>query len=289
MRVLVCLVTPEATLSRLVGTQPALLVPSEAARRGYLGNREARIVPVAWVPKEGDRTADAFDRFLLGRLDGIDAALLIVDEAWCHIVANVRDAAFVVPFVYVDSGRSTQNFLQQISTRSLRAFGQLLAKFDRADDGHLLSLPLRNFDAPELREIVRLCRDFNLSPTFSDDVETQLAKLRRRERPRKRSNYPRVYAVDDRDRFFHYGLERHSRFATGAPHRPFCSVTGQLRFGRVLDPDRHYNVSETEKDRTSISGDFLDCHGTIHTVSGAVTHLNMFANDYFGYEKREEL
>lgn len=288
MRVLVCLVTPEAMLSRLVGTQPALLVPTEVARRGYLGSREARFVPVAWTPAEDDRSADGLQRFLLRYVAKVDAVLLMVDEAWIHLVADIRDAAFVVPFAYADVGRSVKNFLQQISSQGLRAFGQLLAKFDKADDGHLLSLPLRNFDAPELREIVRLCRESNLTATFSDEVETQLADLRMRERPRKRSNYPRVYAVDDQLRFFHYGLERHSRFATGQPHRPSCAIAGHLRFGKVLDAFRHYNVSETEKDVTSISGDFPDCHGQSHPVTGHVTHLNMFANDYFGYEKRED-
>ena len=60
-----------------------------------------------------------------------------------------------------------------------------------------------------------------------------------------------------------------------------------MRFGRVLDADRHYNVSETEGDRTTIAGDFPDCHDSIHTVP-STTHLNMFANDYFGHEKREK-
>jgi hypothetical protein len=43
---------------------------------------------------------------------------------------------------------------------------------------------------------------------------------------------------------------------------------------------RHYNVSETEGDRTTIEGEFLDCHNNAHSVSGR-THLNMFSNDYF--------
>ena len=87
--------------------------------------------------------------------------------------------------------------------------------------------------------------------------------------------------MDDRQRFFKYGHERHSRLATGENHQPYCELTGNLRFGWKIDSERHYNVSETEKDETSIEGTFADCHSSSHDVKDRPTHLNMFSNDFF--------
>ena len=167
-----------------------------------------------------------------------------------------------------------------IFARMLRAFGTVLDKFRRGDDGKLLTLPLRNFKAQELAEIARLCREVHSSGNFSDDVEKQLAGLRARVRPRRKSSYKTKYMVDDLERLFAYGPETHARFATGEPHKPSCEVAALFRFGVRLDESRHYNVSETEGDHTKIEGDFPDCHGEVHPVRGK-THLNMFANDYF--------
>jgi hypothetical protein len=89
-----------------------------------------------------------------------------------------------------------------------------------------------------------------------------------------------MYTIDDQFRFFVYGKETHARFGTGEPHKPYCELAGHFRFGQRIDALRHYNVSETEGDRTTIGGNFLDCHNTSHDVSRR-THLNIFSNDYF--------
>ncbi len=86
--------------------------------------------------------------------------------------------------------------------------------------------------------------------------------------------------VDDRARFFKFGPEQHARFATGDPHRPFCAFNADFRFGNRIDSTRHYNVSESKGDRTTIEGEFDDCHDARVTVP-RTTHLNMFSNDYF--------
>ena len=279
MRLFICLVTPQERLRRHFGRGKDSVVPTETLTRGPLAASRARLTIAAWIPEPPFSSAD-LERFLLSRARGHDACLLMVDEAWRHYAVNVRDATFVVSFDAEAAGENPQNFFFGVFARALRNFAQLLAKFMRGDDAKLLGLPLRNFQAGELAEIARLCREEPLSGALSNDVESQLAELRDRVRPRRRTVYGTHYAVDDAKRFFVYGSERHAQFATGAPHLPACEAAGLFRFGVRLDERRHYNVSETEGDRTKISGDFPDCHGTVHPVANR-THLNMFANDYF--------
>ena len=167
-----------------------------------------------------------------------------------------------------------------IISKILRAFRAVLAKFESSDDSQLLSLPLRNFHAAELTEIARLCRDECHEGDFVERLQAQLSRLRSRRRPRKQSSFNTKYVVDDQARFFVYGNEKHARFGTGEPHRPSCALTGYFRFGTRIDSARHYNVSETEGDRTRIEGEFDDCHDAKRVVP-ATTHLNMFSNDFF--------
>jgi hypothetical protein len=180
------------------------------------------------------------------------------------------------------ANESSMNFFHRIIGKLLRVFGSLVSKFKNGDDRQLLSLPLRNFHAPELAEIARLCRDKCFDPNFNNDLDRQLSVLRMRRRPRRRSSFNIMYTVDDRSRFFVYGKETHARLGTGEPHKPYCELAGSFRFGQRIDALRHYNVSETEGDRTTIEGGFLDCHNTSHSVKGR-THLNMFSNDYFSF------
>lgn len=280
MRVAVYLLTSNERLKRFAGTNKANAIPKDVGSRGFFKNHPARFTIHAWSPKAEDKSASGFERFLIGRSDTSDATIVFSDQEWIKYTYYIRSALFVVPFDSSTVGDNPQNFFHRISAQGLKAFGQLLAKFDRADDGKLLTLPLRNFRAEELAELSRLCREDVLNPDFSNAVEAQLVALRKRERPRRRSNYPNVYAVDDEKRFFIYGHEKHSRFATGDPHITSCEICGHFRFGKRIDPLRHYNVSETEGDDTSISGNFSDCHGTNHAV-GQKKYLNMFPNDYF--------
>lgn len=279
MRIFICLVTPQERLRRYFGRGKEGIVPAEAFKRGPLVASQPKLTISAWTPETPFSSAD-LERFLISRARSHDACILIVDATWQHHAANIRNSTFVVTFDAAAAGDNLQNFFFGLFARTLRNFAQLIVKFRRGDDGKLLALPLRNFQAEELAEIARLCREAPLAGSFSDDVEGWLVGLRDRVRPRRRSSHKTKYAVDDASRFFDFGMERHAQFATGEPHRPACEVAGLFRFGTRLDERRHYNVSETEGDRTSIVGSFLDCHGVSHEVSKR-THLNMFVNDYF--------
>ncbi|WP_158824215.1 hypothetical protein [Granulicella sp. S156] len=279
MKLFICLITPDGKLRRHFGRGKDGIIPAEAFKRGPLANQQAQPTVAAWTPKAPFSSAD-LERFLLSRARNHDACILIVDLVWQHYVQDITSAAFIVTFEAEAASGNPQNFFFGISARMLRNFAQLLNKFRRSDDAKLLALPLRNFIASELNEIARLCREAVLSGSLSDDVEQQLAGLRARVRPRQKTSYKTTYAVDDLKRFFAYGLETHAQFATGVPHHAYCEIGGLFRFGVRLDERRHYNVSETEGDRTTIEGNFPDCHDQVHAVTGK-THLNMFANDYF--------
>jgi hypothetical protein len=278
MKLFICLVTPSEKLRRHIGLGKTSVVP-KALNRGPFANQQPHTTVAAWTPEAPFSSAD-LEQFLLLRARDHDACVLVVDKVWKHYVQDVMNAIFTVFFEAEIAGDNPHNFLSGIFARTLRTFGIVFAKFRRGDDGKLLALPLRNFRASELTEVARLCREVRLSSTFSEDVERELAGLRERVRPRRKSNYKTTYIVDELERFFAYGQEMHARFATGEPHRPSCEVAALFRFGVRLDERRHYNVSETEGDRTKIEGDFPDCHGQVHVVRDK-THLNMFANDYF--------
>ena len=279
MKVFVCLVTPEEKLRRHFGRSKEGIIPAEALKRGPLADLQPQVTVAAWKP-EGAFSARDLERFLLHRARSHDACILIVDTEWGHYTSDIRNAAYSVSFEAVAAGDNPQNFFFGVFARLLRNFGQIIAKFRRGDDSKLLTLPLRNFQAEELVEIAELCRIDPLSATLSNDIETRLARLRTRVRPRRKTSFIKHYAVDDAVRFFEFGPERHAQFATGTPHLPYCEMAGLFRFGVRLDERRHYNVSETEEDRTKIEGDFRDCHSVQHAVKNT-THLNMFANDYF--------
>jgi hypothetical protein len=279
MRLFVCLVTPDETLRRYFGRGKGGVVPVEAFQRGPLADVEPQVISAAWSPELPFSSTD-LERFLIRQARNNDACILILDIAWEHYALNIVNSAFIVKFNAAGVAANPQNFFFGFLARLLRNFSQIFAKFRRGDDGKLLALPLRNFRADELIEIARLCREEPMSGNLSNDVERQLARLRTRVRPRRKSTYKTPYAVDDAARFFAYGHERHSQYATGIPHHPYCEVAALFRFGVRLDERRHYNVSETEGDRTKIEGDFPDCHAQVHVVTDK-THLNMFANDYF--------
>jgi hypothetical protein len=282
MKIFVGLVAAEERLRRHFGLGKDSVVPKDALTRGFFDGRGAKVFQSAYTP-EGPPSAAELERLVMSRSKDTDASLLIVDENLLHLTTDIRNSVFIVNFQNSTVGPSLQNFFHHTTAKALRALGQVLARFHRGEDGDLLILPLRNFRAVELAEIARLCRDENLESNFGDLIDTQLALLRRRLRPRKRTTYKTVYAVDDADRFFVFGRERHSRFATGGDHRLSCEIAGNMRFGKTIDPGRHFNVSETEGDSTSISGEFRDCHNVERLVKTHphVSHLNMFANDYF--------
>lgn len=279
MRVFIGLLTPDESLRRHYGAGKDGVVHKDSIMRGHFSNRNVLMTLGSYVP-EGAPSPDGLERWILSRTRNSETCLLLIDPQWEHIAINARVASFSIILDLKLISSNYRNFFHKATSRLLRAFGPMAARFENSDDYELLGLPLRNFDGPELAEIARLCRDECLQPNFNNSVQEQLGLLHKRRRPRRRSKYNTVYTVDNRKRFFVYGKELHSHFGTGEPHKPFCELNGNFRFGKRIDTSRHYNVSETENDKTTIAGEFSDCHNAVHTV-GSCTHLNMFSNDFF--------
>jgi hypothetical protein len=169
-----------------------------------------------------------------------------------------------------------QNFFGQFFPRLLRNFADLIHTMNSSDNEQVMSLPIRNFKSDELQELVRICKEETMSPTFSNSIGKQVTDLKSRKQPRRNSNYKNQYVVDDDCRYFEYGKEMHSRLPSGDPHVTSCVIAGNFRFGKRIASDRHYNVSL--ENRIRISGTFPNCHDEICTVKD-VTHINMFSND----------
>jgi hypothetical protein len=100
--------------------------------------------------------------------------------------------------------------------------------------------------------------------------------MRNRQRPKRESSYSTSYIVDDDQKHFEYGKERHAQPASGPPHQKLCALSGIFRFGKRYDSGRHFNVSLSSG---LIGGSFDDCHDAAVGIT-ARTHINMFPNDF---------
>jgi len=123
-----------------------------------------------------------------------------------------------------------------------------------------------------------LCRDM-ASRNFGREIDAFLRDMRQRQKPKKASDYPDVYYVDDDGKHFQLGPEHHAQAETAIPpHQTLCVIANRMRFGRKFDGTTHYNVSRDKN--ASMKGDYPDCHG-VSRLHGKDSHINMFTNDYF--------
>ena len=67
---------------------------------------------------------------------------------------------------------------------------------------------------------------------LAEDVEAIISQINERARPKRQKRFKRVYFVDDRPLWYHFGLEQHARAENGAPpHAEHCWHTSCFRFG----------------------------------------------------------
>ena len=243
-----------------------LVVTSDVSLREFVGTQKQRA-----FPKEA---------FVASRVGDSDSLLILIDQEKAKLAQDIRTAALVCEIDNTHAAKHYQNFLHDRLGKLAKVIDYLARHFHSGSDSPLLSLPLRNFKCSALDELNRQMASDPSNLQVLNCVDTSLKGLRRRVRPRKKTNFKTKYAVDDQKRFFVFGKERHSLPDTGAPHRDFCNLTALFRFGCRIDHTRHYNVSEGEGDKTTISGEFQDCHGEKHKVTSK-THINMFSNDFF--------
>ncbi len=269
-----------------------VLVSGDEAVRAFFDRRKQGVVPrdaVQWDGSQpdidikvyrheaGPRSKTLAD-FVQSAALHTEVILILHDEWGAARVESIGHAAFLTPFSAEEAHASPENVLQRTIARALRNLRALRSSFAAHDRQKIILLPLKNFHAADLTALEALVRGHHAVELFADELSQRLAAIRReRRRPKPGKRFKTTYLVDDRDRHFDYGLERHARVAvTGEGHSVTCALNSMFRFGLRYDPERHYNVSFPGKD-DAFEGDIENCHGTTKH-EWRKSHLNMFPN-----------
>lgn len=278
MKIWIGVLSPHEMVRTFVGKRKAGILPSELLDPRRYGGINPSLHVSSFVPDGAAPTLVDVEAFVLKQANDKDAVILLFDEAYRGLIANLRSSCYCAEVSVTPDSTQLQNVFGSASAKAIKGWLQISSRFSEAKDAKILGLPLRNFNAPELLELANSIR--GASHEIVNDLQTGLTKLKKRLRPRRRSRYKTLYLVDDSARFFVLGHERHSLPETGGDHLPSCVLNAHFRFGCRIDSERHYNVSETEGDETTISGVFRNCHDVARTES-RTTHLNMFSNDMY--------
>ncbi len=278
MKVWVCVASSDEGVKKFVGIKKAGIIPSDLLNARHFGGLRLKVRASAFAPESKAPTPDEFEEFVLRQSADLDAVIVLFDDGCLRLIERLRGSCFCVPIAAIPHRSKIQNAIHGATARALKGWWQVQKRFLEGKDIKILSLPLRNFQADELLQLANAVRA--VSPALPNDLEGGLKHLRTRLRPRQRSERKTLYLVDDAKRFYVYGHERHARPETGGDHAASCAVNARFRFGCRIDHERHYNVSESEGDKTTISGKFRNCHD-IETEEKRTTHLNMFASDMY--------
>lgn len=165
-------------------------------------------------------------------------------------------------------------------TRILKNFRYLNGLFCNGDDIELLRLPFLNFYSPLLKRLPDVVKEKVVTDDFPDCFNGCLSEIRKNHRkPKRKSGDKKKYFIDDANKYFDLGDERHAHHETGHPHDIFCNLKAHLRLGFKLDERQHFNVSYDAANISKINGNYLNCHEEPVTFKGRV-HLNIFTNDF---------
>ncbi|MBB4732230.1 hypothetical protein [Xanthomonas arboricola] len=278
MRVLVTLLSQHRLLIKTMAKDGQALL--DGVDLASLVSEQASLVVRAF--QGNDQAVENFEEFLLEELAQVGASGLVVlfEEQFSHLIANVRCAAFAASIPRVNYVENVANFLTGHFRPLLRNFGDFLQITSGATDHQAIALPLKNFNSRSFGELLEYCRIGTLGANFRNDLVVKLNRVLRLRGPKRRSAYPHVYFVDEGSRYFKYGFERHSKPETGGNHKIYCQLNAGFRFGKVLENERHYNVTVGDSDnRTPITCNLPNCHSESVPIK-ARSHINMFSSDY---------
>jgi hypothetical protein len=287
MQVLVVLVTRHSLALRMFAEHGVQILNPTATPQATASG--LTLIPRSYDPQRVKEVS--FERFVLQRGEyaetlanvaqpEYDGVVVLYEASSGHLLASVRNAIFAGEVPSMGYMENVRNFLIDKFSTLLRNYAFLRKKMQDATAYQAACLPIRNFNAAELREFLEVCRARSLEKTFQNYALPSLNKLISLRGPKRRSNYPHVFFKDQHERYFKYGHERHSRYETSTPHDLSCDFNGRFRFGSPLDQDRHYNVTVGDSDATKrISCDSSNCHDELVEVRSR-THINMFSNDF---------
>lgn len=277
MKVVIAVATENALLRSYLASERENVVPPDVRSRGYYKERAVKfsiqIQAIAAATVVHD--LDQWLRRIAPKEGGL---ILMIDEALRGLVADFEDAYFIVsiePF----RGRVLQNQVRSMLAPVLRHFAAYCLRFDSLNNQRVILLPFDVFHAAHLNQLrTRLTFD-KMAAGFGGDLDTLIAALMKRARPKKRKSYREVYLVDDRPLWYRYGPDRHKYIQTDVPPHPDkCWHNSLFRFGRLYDDRLHHNVDDDSKP-TKVFGTFCNCHGVIFTANGE-SHLGIFPNGY---------
>jgi len=221
----------------------------------------------------------SLEDYVLNAAQDTDMVALLVDSAIEHLAVPLASACLVGRLSYDTVTKNYDNLISAQITKLIKNLASVAELMSSAGNQLPLLLPLRNFAAQEWGQLQEVFRDQGIAGELPKNVGDLVKEINKRKRPRKRATSQQTYLVDDDDKLFDYGKERHAQLATGTPHTSRCVLMGNFRFGCRIPTDRHYNVTKEAGALTKIAGSFPDCHGAMIKVDER-THLNMFSNDY---------
>jgi hypothetical protein len=277
---LLVFVTSSDEVVNTVSERRLALVPSDLRANGFAALGGENVVLSTFKVGAGSTTESLLTHLCQHRLKHASSALVLTDESMPDLVAQLGDIFCVSRFDAPGHGQNVSNLLAALLARVLRTFRHYRTRFDDRKYQQVLRLPIRNFVGPDMLHLQSACRDMMNRQNFARELDKTLQRFRsNRQRPKKASNSPVTYLIDDDGKHFTLGHEKHAMADTAIPpHSPLCELANAFRFGRAFDGTKHFNVS---KDRNApLNGLYPDCHDYHRSAQGA-QHLNMFSNDFF--------
>jgi hypothetical protein len=275
MSLIIAFVTGAAAVLETVIEKKAALLPNEFRANGFADLGGIEPVVTAFDTNRGKNLDSLLDWLAWEDASGV---VLLTDDSLPDLVGLLGDQLSVHRFTPPAYGAKTANQLTATISKSLRAYRYLATRFADAKYQQIFRLPLRNFDATDIGRMRELCRDMT-QRNYGREIDALLRDMRKRQLPKRASDYADVYYVDDAGKHFEFGPEHHAQADTAIPpHSVLCIMANRLRFGQRFDGTTHYNVSREKK--AAMVGSYQDCHGT-DTLNKKRTHLNMFTNDFF--------
>ena len=275
MPLIIAFVTGAAAVLKTVSEKRAALLPNEVRANGFAGLDGVEPVVTAFDTNRSKSVSDLLDWLDWDEASGV---VLLTDDSLPDLVAILGDQFSVHRFTPPAYHAKTANQLTATIARCLRAYKYLATRFADGKYQQIFRLPLRNFDAPEIARMQEQCRDMT-QRNYGREIDARLRDMRKRQLPKRASDYEDLYYIDDSGKHFQFGPEHHAQADTAMPpHNVLCIIANCLRFGRKFDGTTHYNVSKANK--ASMKGDYPDCHGAMKRHKKH-THINMFTNDFF--------
>lgn len=276
MRIHICLVSSDPGANELVRRERIALIPKTLRDHVRMKDIGAEFAMSVYDPTTAGRS---LPQYILED-KASQFFVLMVDRSVQNLVEKIASGCFVADVEFNTHPKTNyKNYLAGILSRLLKNLAAFHSVISDGANEQVMLLPFRSFNAQQLRDLRDVCRTESLLPEFYNSVVSLVEALKGRRRPHRRSGFPENHIVDDDEKMFRYGHEKHAQIATGTPHTHICALLGYFRFGWRIAPNRHFNVMKELGRGTQIEGSFFDCHDDLYVVQ-PTSHLNIFSNDY---------